>query len=147
MGKASRKQANRRRVAQARTAEGRSPWFGRGALALVVVLGVALVVASAAGRDGGEVTVPDGTDVVEIKRAVVWAWPRRETLTAAASVAAVLIAIYFVFRVVPAPGADAAEGRRHRRPRGAGPPARRSRRRRCTALGAHPGAGLMWEGV
>lgn len=40
---------------------------------------------------------------------VVWAWPRRETLTAAASVAAVLIAIYFVFRVVPAPGADAAE--------------------------------------
>lgn len=66
MGKASRKQANQRRVAQARTAEGRSPWFGRGALALVVVLGVALVVASAAGRDGGEVTVPDGTDVVEI---------------------------------------------------------------------------------
>lgn len=66
MGKASRKKATQRRVAQARTARGRSPWLARGALALVVVVGIVLVVASAGGRDGGDVAVPEGTEVVDI---------------------------------------------------------------------------------
>ena len=66
MGKASRNKTNQRRVAQARTTQRRSPWLARAALALVVVLGVALVVASAGGRDGGDVAVPEGTEVVDI---------------------------------------------------------------------------------
>ena len=40
---------------------------------------------------------------------IVWAWPRPRALTGAASVAAALIVIYLLFRVVPAPGGDAAE--------------------------------------
>lgn len=66
MGKASRSKAARGQVAQARAGQARSPWVARGVLALVVVLGVALVVASAVGRDGGGVPAPGGTDVVDI---------------------------------------------------------------------------------
>lgn len=40
---------------------------------------------------------------------IVWAWPHRQALLAAGGVAAALTVIYLVFRVVPAPGADAAE--------------------------------------
>ena len=66
MGRASRAKARQRRVARARASARRPPWLAWGALLLIVALGFALVVASSPDRDGGDVSAPEGTDVVDI---------------------------------------------------------------------------------